>query len=209
MPQSVHKSTSCTCTLHVHAPYTCMHLTRTCTLHVHAPYTSMHLTRTCTLHVHACRSREIEADYIGRLRHVRPLSECLCKAPHGFTALMANSSLTCVTDVPDQHGITATSARLAAPGYGRESHFVPEFVNDGNSSTAWASGTSHSRDTVDIQVDFASPVQVRHGKDRETIQSCLKQNVLNIYVCVFVRASMRVYVCSCECVCVCAHACVS
>ncbi|KAI0234412.1 hypothetical protein LSAT2_015310 [Lamellibrachia satsuma] len=105
-------------------------------------------------------NREIEAEYIGRLRHVRPLSECLCKAPYGFTALMANSSLTCVTDVPDQHGITATSARLATPGYGRESHFVPEFVNDGNSSTAWASGTSHSRDTVDIQVDFASPVQM-------------------------------------------------
>ncbi|KAI0234406.1 hypothetical protein LSAT2_015304 [Lamellibrachia satsuma] len=102
-------------------------------------------------HERLLTDREIEAEYTGRLRRVRPLSECLCYAKY-TPALLTNSSLTCVADLSKGN----PSNRLDED---RGTHHVVEFVNDGDLSTAWASRTP-CPDEVDIQINFRLPIQI-------------------------------------------------
>ena len=99
--------------------------------------------------------REIEALYLGRLRHVRPLSECLCDGH--YPVLQANDSNVCLTADP----LSKSKARriVDVEFKMRTRRFLAEYVNDGDLTTAWASPLRFN-DTASIQIDFGHLDQV-------------------------------------------------
>ena len=94
------------------------------------------------------RCREIEAEYTGRLRRVRPLPECLCDA--ASTPALLSRGRYCGADAVAK----GTSSRLD------QTHHEVEFVNDGVLSTAWAS-RRQSPNKIEIQINFRRPVEVK------------------------------------------------
>ena len=104
--------------------------------------------------------REIEALCLGRLRHVRPLSECLCDGH--YPVLQANDSNVCLTADPSSN---LSKLRLADDIGVR---FLAEYVNDGDLKTAWASHVRFN-ESATIQIDFRHLDQV---SDTVFLQQC-------------------------------------
>ncbi|KAK2181138.1 hypothetical protein NP493_409g02000 [Ridgeia piscesae] len=98
-------------------------------------------------HERLLTDREIEAEYTGRLRRVRPLPECLCDA--ASTPALLSRGRYCGTDAVAK----GTSSRLD------QTHHEVEFVNDGDLSTAWASRRP-SPNKIEIQINFRRPVEI-------------------------------------------------
>ena len=118
--------------------------------------------------------REIEALYLGRLRQVRPLSECLCAG--NYPVLQANDSNVCLAAVPfsnlskprlvDNIGGRLSkldaSRRVDDRSEMRTRRFLAEYVNDGDLTTAWASPV-HFNDSATIHIDVGHEILVSNN----------------------------------------------